>query len=106
MLLLLHQVVDQSRVRIKAENLRRIRNKIGKSVNVVINEAAIAVIDHVFNTTDVSLNFGIDQTALVQEFIPARNGHITRVETLGGKFLYAIDIFTTGQSFNLWSRCV
>ena len=48
-----------------------------------------------------SLNFGIDQTALVQEFIPARNGHITRVETLGGKFLYAIDISTSGQSFNL-----
>jgi len=48
-----------------------------------------------------SLNFGIDKTALVQEFIPARNGHITRVETLGGKFLYAIDIFTSGRSFNL-----
>jgi Glutathione synthase/Ribosomal protein S6 modification enzyme (glutaminyl transferase) len=48
-----------------------------------------------------SLNLGIDQTALVQEFIPARNGHITRVETLGGKFLYAIDIFTSGRSFNL-----
>jgi hypothetical protein len=48
-----------------------------------------------------SLDFGIDQTALVQEFIPARNGHITRVETLGGKLLYAIDIFTSGRSFNL-----
>jgi len=50
---------------------------------------------------EARLDFGIDQTALVQEFIPARNGHITRVETLGGKFLYAIDIFTTGRSFNL-----
>ncbi|HEY2569091.1 MAG TPA: hypothetical protein VGI25_07210 [Candidatus Udaeobacter sp.] len=50
---------------------------------------------------DASLDFGIDQTALVQEFIPARNGHITRLETLGGKFLYAIDIFTSGQNFNL-----
>ncbi len=48
-----------------------------------------------------SLNLWIDQTALVQEFIPVRDGHITRVETLGGKFLYAIDIFTTGRSFNL-----
>jgi len=48
-----------------------------------------------------SLNFGIDQTALVQEFIPARNGRITRVETLGGKFLYALDILTSGQDFNL-----
>ena len=48
-----------------------------------------------------SLSFGIDQTALVQEFIPVRDGHITRVETLGGKFLYAIDILTSGQNFNL-----
>jgi carbamoylphosphate synthase large subunit len=50
---------------------------------------------------EASLDFGIDRTVLVQEFIPARNGHITRVETLGGKFLYAIDIFTSGQNFNL-----
>lgn len=47
------------------------------------------------------LNLGIDQTALVQEFIPARGGHITRVETLGGKYLYAIKVFTTGETFNL-----
>lgn len=47
------------------------------------------------------LDFGVDHTALVQEFVPARGGHITRVETLGGKFLYAINVFTTGESFNL-----
>jgi hypothetical protein len=44
---------------------------------------------------------GIDQTALVQEFIPPHDGHITRVETLGGKYLYAIKVFTTGDTFNL-----
>ena len=47
------------------------------------------------------VDLGIDSTALVQEFIPARGGHITRVETLGGKFLYAIKVFTSGQDFNL-----
>ena len=47
------------------------------------------------------INLGIDYTALVQEYIPARDGHITRVETLGGKYLYAIKVYTTGQSFNL-----
>ncbi|VTU00342.1 atp-dependent carboxylate-amine ligase : Uncharacterized protein OS=Gemmatimonas aurantiaca (strain T-27 / DSM 14586 / JCM 11422 / NBRC 100505) GN=GAU_2556 PE=4 SV=1: ATP-grasp_4 [Gemmataceae bacterium] len=47
------------------------------------------------------LDFGVDHTALVQEFVPARGGHITRVETLGGKYLYAIKVFTTGESFNL-----
>jgi len=47
------------------------------------------------------LDFGVDHTALVQEFVPARGGHITRVELLGGKFLYAIKVYTTGESFNL-----
>src|SRR5207249_2029468 len=47
------------------------------------------------------LDFGVDHTALVQEFIPARGGHITRVETLGRKYLYAIKVHTTGESFNL-----
>ncbi|MDB5311177.1 MAG: D-alanine--D-alanine ligase [Gemmataceae bacterium] len=47
------------------------------------------------------LDFGVDHTALVQEFVPARGGHITRVETLGGKYLYAIKVFMTGESFNL-----
>ncbi len=47
------------------------------------------------------IDLGIDSTALVQEFIPARGGQITRVETLGGKFLYAIKVFTSGRDFNL-----
>jgi hypothetical protein len=47
------------------------------------------------------IDLGVDHTALVQEYIPARGGHIVRVETLGHKFLYAIKVFTTGESFNL-----
>ena len=47
------------------------------------------------------LYFGIDSTALVQEAFTARGGIITRVEVLGGKYLYAIQIHTTGESFNL-----
>lgn len=50
---------------------------------------------------DKSIDFGIDYTALVQEFIPARGGYISRVETLGGKYLYAIRVYTNGESFNL-----
>jgi hypothetical protein len=48
-----------------------------------------------------TVELGIDGTALVQEFTPARDGHITRVETLGGKYLYAINVYTDGDSFNL-----
>jgi biotin carboxylase len=47
------------------------------------------------------IDLGIDSTALVQEFIPPRNDYITRVETLGGRFLYAMKVFTTGENFNL-----
>jgi len=47
------------------------------------------------------LDFGVDHTALLQEYVPARGGHITRVELLGGRFLYAIKVFTTGETFNL-----
>ena len=47
------------------------------------------------------VDLGLDQTALVQEFIPARGGHITRVEVLGGRYLYAINVYSAGDSFNL-----
>jgi hypothetical protein len=47
------------------------------------------------------VDLGYDSIALVQEFIPARGGFITRVETLGGKFLYAIRVHLSGQTFDL-----
>lgn len=47
------------------------------------------------------LDLGIDSTALVQEFIPADEQRIVRVEVLGGQYLYAIRIYTPGDSFNL-----
>ncbi|HXE35498.1 MAG TPA: hypothetical protein VN087_16410 [Verrucomicrobiae bacterium] len=48
-----------------------------------------------------SLSFGIDNVALVQEFFKARDGVITRVEVLGGEYLYAIQIHITGDTFDL-----
>ncbi|MDQ3321036.1 MAG: hypothetical protein M3525_01065 [Acidobacteriota bacterium] len=54
------------------------------------------------NAVEQSLiDLGIDSTALVQEFAPKLGEHINRVETLGGKFLYAIKIYPQGESFNL-----
>ena len=47
------------------------------------------------------LDLGLDSTALLQEFIPARDGYIVRVEMLGGKFLYAIKVHLTGDTFDL-----
>jgi hypothetical protein len=47
------------------------------------------------------LSLGLDNTALVQEFIPARDGHITRIEVVGGKYLYGINVYITGETFDL-----
>lgn len=47
------------------------------------------------------LVLGMDTTALVQEFIPARGGYIVRCEVLDGRFLYAIKVHTTGETFDL-----
>jgi biotin carboxylase len=48
-----------------------------------------------------AIQLGIDSTALVQEYIPADSGRIVRVEMLNGRYLYAIRIYTPGDSFNL-----
>ena len=48
-----------------------------------------------------TLDFGIDGTAILQEAAPLRGGHITRVETLGGEYLYAIDVHPAVGSFDL-----
>lgn len=47
------------------------------------------------------VDLGFDHVGLLQEFIPARGGHITRVETLGGKYLYSIKVHLSGETFDL-----
>lgn len=48
-----------------------------------------------------AIDLGLDSTALVQEYIPAADGRIVRVEVLNGSYLYAIRIYSSGDSFNL-----
>jgi glutathione synthase/RimK-type ligase-like ATP-grasp enzyme len=48
-----------------------------------------------------SLDLGVDKVALVQELAPLRDGHITRVEVLNGRFLYGINVYPADDSFNL-----
>ena len=43
----------------------------------------------------------IDKVLLVQDYVPARGGSIIRMETLGGRFLYAIEVESGGDSFDL-----
>src|SRR6195952_1399201 len=51
--------------------------------------------------TPDGLALGMDSTALGQEFIPARDAHIVRVEVLNGRYLYAIKVHITGETFDL-----
>jgi glutathione synthase/RimK-type ligase-like ATP-grasp enzyme len=43
----------------------------------------------------------IDQVLLLQDYVPARGGTILRIETLGGRFLYALEVESRGDSFDL-----
>ncbi len=69
--------------------------------NIGGSGAGITRFDTADQLASATLNLGIDSTALVQEFLPARGGYITRVEILDGNFLYAIRIFPDFTSFNL-----
>lgn len=48
-----------------------------------------------------TIKLGLDNTALVQEYIPAEGGFITRVEVVGGDYLYAIRVYLSGDGYNL-----
>jgi glutathione synthase/RimK-type ligase-like ATP-grasp enzyme len=43
----------------------------------------------------------VDQVLLVQDYVPARGGTILRIETLGGNFLYALEVESKGDTFDL-----
>lgn len=49
---------------------------------------------------DGMLPDSVDRVLLVQEYVPIRGGRVTRLETLAGRFLYAIDI-DGGGGFDL-----
>ena len=44
---------------------------------------------------------GVNGISMIQEYAPRRGDKITRVETLNGRFLYAIDIESPGDAFDL-----
>ncbi len=70
----------------------------GSGAGIVRYDSADALADAVAEGT---VDLGVDSTALVQESAPLRDGHITRVETLGGHYLYAINVYPPQNSFDL-----
>ena len=70
----------------------------GSGAGIVRYDSAEALADAVAEGT---VELGVDGTALVQESAPLRDGHITRVETLGGRYLYGINVYPPQNSFDL-----
>ncbi|HVF82546.1 MAG TPA: alpha-L-glutamate ligase [Sphingomicrobium sp.] len=50
---------------------------------------------------DGSTPSSIDQVRLVQDYVPPQGGTIFRLETLAGRFLYALEVESGGESFDL-----
>lgn len=50
---------------------------------------------------DGSVPSSVDKVLLVQDYVPARGGTVLRLETLGGRFLYALEVETGTDSFDL-----
>ena len=50
---------------------------------------------------DATVPTSVDQVLLVQDYVPTRGGTILRIETLGGRYLYALEIDSSGDSFDL-----
>ena len=69
--------------------------------NVGGSGAGIVRFDSLDQLAAARFDFGVDGTALLQEFLPARGQSIVRVEVLDGRFLYAIRIWPDLSSFNL-----
>lgn len=70
----------------------------GSGAGIVRYESEPALADAVARG---AVDLGVDGVALVQESAPLRHGHIVRVETLGGKYLYAIKVYPAVGSFDL-----
>jgi glutathione synthase/RimK-type ligase-like ATP-grasp enzyme len=76
-----------------------VKANIGGSGAGIIRYETQAALQGAIDRGEVQL--GIDGVALVQESAPLRDGHIVRVETMGGKYLYAIKVFPAVGSFDL-----
>jgi len=50
---------------------------------------------------DKTVPTSVDQVLLLQDYVPARGGTIIRIETLGGRYLYAIEVESGGDNFDL-----
>ncbi len=60
-----------------------------------------AMTDLVDAVEGASVPSSIDKVLLLQDYVPPRGGTIMRIETLAGRFLYALEVESSGESFDL-----
>jgi carbamoylphosphate synthase large subunit len=88
-----------------AEAARDLRFPIVFKPNIGGRGAGVIRFDDLAMLTEAAasgaLDLGPDGVALLQEYVPKRDGKITRVEVLDGKYLYAIDVTTSAETFDL-----
>ena len=53
------------------------------------------------SVTDGTVPQSVDNVLLLQDYVPPRNGTILRIETLRGRFLYALEVESSGDTFDL-----
>lgn len=79
-----------------------IKPNIGGSGALMRRFETPAELESALSSGELAPIFGIDQTAIVQEYHPPKGGAIVRVEALDGQFLYAIRIYNDpNEGFNL-----
>jgi len=83
------------------EAARGLRYPVAVKPNIGGSGAGIQRFESPEQLSRAQIDLGVDGTALVQEFLPARDNAIVRIEVLDGRFLYAIRIFSDFQTFNL-----
>jgi glutathione synthase/RimK-type ligase-like ATP-grasp enzyme len=76
-----------------------VKPNVGGSGAAIESFAAPDELEH--TAASGALTMGPDNTALVQEHLPAQDDAIVRIEVLGDQFLYAIRLQLTPGSFNL-----
>ncbi len=76
-----------------------VKANIGGSGAGITRYAARADLER--SIADSTVPRSVDQVLLVQDYVPPRGGTILRIETLGGCYLYALEIESGGDSFDL-----
>jgi RimK-like ATP-grasp domain len=67
-------------------------NRAGKGLGVKLFQTVDALVDHV---DSAAFEDSVDGITLIQEYISSPEPYITRVEFVGGRFLYAVRVDTT-----------